>query len=188
MSRFRNGSSDGGGGDDKFSVVTRIQKHLSWDHLHIWTVKLLGNAREHSIVITAIISRLNIENEAHEMRWRTRTKIMWCNKKLRHWKWLPCTLSLSFYTSDISQKTQMKLPFSHDALNCTVKIGNIYSLHNVIYIRFSMYFGRLMPLHIQKLQWKFMQNANEYRKYVNKIEKQMSWKWNQQRIFSDARV
>lgn len=54
--------------DDKFSVVTRIQKHLSWDDLHIWTVKLRGRGKVHErkgekwrIVIIAIISRLSTE-------------------------------------------------------------------------------------------------------------------------------
>lgn len=54
--------------DDKFSVVTRIQKHLSWDDLHIWAVKLRGRGRVYErkgekwrIVIIAIISRLSTE-------------------------------------------------------------------------------------------------------------------------------
>ena len=154
------------GGDDKFSVVTRIQKHLSWDHLHIRTVKLLTRCQRERetkrIVIMAIISRLSIESEAHVMRWRKDEKLcgatkMWCAplkvitdaSELRGRAFSPTLslslsfLSISFCTNDnISQKreTQMKLFYATTAVNCTVKIGNIYSLHNVIYIGFSIHF------------------------------------------------
>lgn len=64
-----------------------------------------------------------------------------------------------------------------------------HSLHNVIYIRFFWWkcsavcvylsSNAFVALYMELCCIKFMQNANEQRKCVNKIEKQMSWKRNQ---------
>lgn len=77
--------------DDKFSVVTRIQKHLSWDHLHIWTVKLLAKRAYcyYSYYITIkhwkrsaiyIYKEKGRERESARAMLTKVNKILWCNK------------------------------------------------------------------------------------------------------------
>lgn len=63
----------------------------------------------------------------------------------------------------------------------SMKIGNIYSLHNVIYIRFSALFSPLMLLTCSKHNATLPKNLCKMQmnpeNMPTKIEKQMSWKW-----------